>query len=396
MKTYNILDFGAKNGEKSTAAIQQAIDECYHHGGGKVVVENGTFIIGTLFLKSNVTLAIEAGATLLASSDVEDYPEFECNWNTYEAPRHTAKCLIYIGDCENTSIIGQGRIDCNGKAFCAENPNPWQGVDDPHVAKRLIRTTNLVPARMIFVMNSKNVTLQDFTMTEMAGGWGSWINHCEYVMISRLKMYCNPYYPNADGIHINCCKDVFVTDCAIHSGDDCIIVRANTNTLHDEDIPCENVIIKGCSLSSYCNAVRIGWRNDGEIKNCVFSDLVITNSRDALTIELPAESAPSDIGRNVTRIENISFNNVVIDSTDRYPVNISVFDDNDAEYIKNIRFCGITSRSSRFPLLMGRADMRIENITFSDCRFQVTDMAERGFQVRYAKNLKLDVTVESE
>ena len=395
MKTCSILEFGAKSGEKSTAAIQKAIDECFRHGGGTVVVENGTFITGTLFLNSNVTLEIAAGATLLASPDTDDYPEFEWEWNREDAPRHTVKCLIYIGKCENVSIIGAGSIECNGKSFCAENPNPWKGDDDPHVEKRMIRTTILLPARMIFVMNSKNVTLRDFTMTDIAGGWATWINHCEYVMINRLKIYCHPYYPNADGVHINCCRDVFVTDCAIHTGDDCVIVRANTNTLN-EDVPCENIIVKGCSLSSYCNAVRVGWRNDGEIKNCVFSDLVITNSRDALTIELPRESSPSDIGRNVTRIENICFSNVVIDSTDRYPVNISVFAGNEAEYIRSIKFCGIVSRSSRFPLLLGREDMKLENITFSDCSFRVTDAAEQRFQIRNVRNLKLNIDVETD
>lgn len=389
MKQYNIVDFGAQSGKKSTEAIQNAIDKCYDNGGGRVVVENGEFITGTLFLKSNVSLDIKAGAKILASSDTDDYPDFKCDWNTKDAPRNTAKCLIYIGDCENTSITGHGVIDCNAKSFCTENDNPIKDENDPHVEKRLKRTTTLGPARMVFIMNSKNITLQDFTMTELAGGWGTWINNSEYVMINRIKIYCDPYYPNADGIHINCSRDVFVSDCAVHSGDDCIIVRANTNTLN-EDVSCENIIIKGCSLSSYCNAVRIGWMNDGEIKNCLFSDLVITNSRDALTIEMPPDSVPSDTGRNVTRIENIRFNNIVIDSTDRYPVNISVFNNNNIEYLRNISFSGITSRSSRFPIMFGRKDIYLENITFNDCNFTVTDNAEKGFKVRYVKNLKIN------
>ncbi len=398
MKEYDITGFGAVSDVNvvSTVSIQKAIDECELHGGGTVVVRNGTYVTGTLYLKSNIELRIEAGAVLLASADVNDYPELDCGWDISEAPRRTAKCLIYIGNCENTAITGLGTINCNGKNFCEPNPKAWIDENDPHVQKRLRRTTNLVPARMIFAMNSRNITFKDFTMIEMAGGWGSWINHCEYVNINRIKMYCHPYYPNADGIHINCSKDVFVTDCAIHSGDDCIIVRANTNTLHDEDIPCENVLIKGCSLSSYCNAVRIGWRNDGAIKNCVFSDLIITNSRDALTIEMPFDAVPSDTGRNITRIENISFTNIVIDSTDRYPVHIAACDGNHVDYIKNIKFCGISSKSSRYPLLQGRKDMHLENISFHACRFMVTDMAEKGFHVRYVKNLRISADFDAE
>lgn len=232
----------------STIPIQAAIDECSLNGGGRVIIERGTFEIGTLFLKSNVILEICGGAKLLASADTDNYPDFECDWDKNEAPRRTAKCLIYIGNCENVEITGRGELDCNGQMFCGVNPNPVFSDDDPHVGKRMIRTTDLVPARMIFAMKSKNIVFRDFTMKEMAGGWGAWINCCEYVHFDNIKMYCNPYYPNADGIHINCSKDIFVSNCAIQSGDDSLIVRANTNTLKDKDIACENVVVKGCTL----------------------------------------------------------------------------------------------------------------------------------------------------
>ena len=63
-KKYNIKDFGAKDNTLSTKQIQAAIDECVSNGGGTVVIENGTYITGTIFMKSNVHLYIEAGAKI--------------------------------------------------------------------------------------------------------------------------------------------------------------------------------------------------------------------------------------------------------------------------------------------------------------------------------------------
>ena len=393
MKEYNIIDFGAKTNQLSTSAIQSAIDKCYLEGGGSVVISNGTYISGTIFMKSNVHLRIEAGAKIFMSGSIEDFPDFQCEWDVKTAPRYTARCLIYVGNCENVSITGLGQIDCNAKAYCEVNPNPSTSDSDPFLCKRMKRklSDENTPGRMIFVMKSKNVTLSDFTMTEMAGGWGIWVNGSEYVNINNLKLYCNPNYPNSDGIHINSSKDVFVIGCAIHSGDDAVIIRSNTNTL-EEDIPCENIIVKGCSLSSNCQAIRIGWIGDGLIRNCVLSDLVITNSRDAITILLPPYSVPADLGKNTTRIERLSFNNILIDNTHRYPINmvISESEITKCDYIKNIQFNNINSKTNYAPRLMGRKDVYLEDITFNNCRFDVNEKADAGFDVRYVKNLKIN------
>lgn len=80
MKEYDITGFGSVSDVNvvSTVSIQKAIDECELHAGGTVVVRNGTYVTGTLYLKINIELRIEAGAVLLASADVNDYPELGC------------------------------------------------------------------------------------------------------------------------------------------------------------------------------------------------------------------------------------------------------------------------------------------------------------------------------
>ena len=76
---FDVRDFGAKGDgvTLNTVAIQKAIDACAEQGGGRVLVENGTYMTGTVILYSNVNLHIEANAVLLGSPDCADYPERE-------------------------------------------------------------------------------------------------------------------------------------------------------------------------------------------------------------------------------------------------------------------------------------------------------------------------------
>ena len=366
MKTFHIKDFGAAGDGKTvcTESIQKAIDECAKTGG-TVLIEGGTFVTGTLFMRSNTELHIAANASLKASENGDDFPDFDCpQWNVKAAPRSSARCLIYFGYIENASITGFGTIDCSGGNYCSPVKD-----ENGKIIKYERNTLNL-PARMVFIMGCRNIAIENVTMKEMAGGWGYWINNSEFVTVSKAKLICNPKYPNADGIHINCSSDVLVEGCFIHSGDDSIIIRANTNTLKEKR-PCERVVVKGCTLSSNCQAVRIGWRNDGEIKNCTLSDLVITNSMIGIVAEMPDHSSPTDIGENKTVIKNITVNNVVFDDIQYAPIRVIIHPENMVGEISNLRFSNIISESGDYPEVWGREDAILNEIYFSDCKFTV-------------------------
>lgn len=373
MKEFDVRYYGAVGDgiTLNTRAIQDAIDTCGQQGGGKVIVSDGVYVTGTIHMRSYVELCIEGNAVLKASKDSDDYPDFECKeWNTKAAPRSSAKCLIYFGYIQNASLTGLGKIDCSGSSFC----DPVYGENGELL--RYERNTLNLPARMVFIMGCTNIKVEDITMEEMAGGWGYWVNNSQYVTFAKAKLYCNPYYPNADGIHINCSCDVLVDSCVVHSGDDSIIIRANTNTLKEKRV-CERIIVKGCILSSNCQAVRIAWRNDGMIKNCVISDIVVTDSKVGIVIELPDHSSPTDLGDNFTRVENINISNVVFDRVEESPVKVIVYPDNLYGKIKNIRFSEITSTSGQYPLVIGRPDAVLEEIYFDNCKFIVNQNNEQ-------------------
>ena len=110
----DVRDYGASgNGKtKDTQAIQKAIDACAQKGAGVVYFPPGSYLIGTITLKSNLTLHLEAGATLLASPERRGLPSARRPKPT--SPRSTGSALIYGEGLENVTITGLGTIDGQG------------------------------------------------------------------------------------------------------------------------------------------------------------------------------------------------------------------------------------------------------------------------------------------
>ena len=108
---FDIRVFGAIAGgdAPSTGAIQAAIDACTTSSGGTVLVPAGTFITGTLYLRSNVCLRLDGGAVLLGSPHIADYTT-DTDRTMYNEP-YMNRCLIFARDAENISIEGMGTID---------------------------------------------------------------------------------------------------------------------------------------------------------------------------------------------------------------------------------------------------------------------------------------------
>ncbi|MGN1052091.1 MAG: glycoside hydrolase family 28 protein, partial [Candidatus Scatosoma sp.] len=298
---YDVRDFGAKgDGETvNTSAIQNAIQKCHIDGGGRVLISGGIYKSGSITLKSNVELFIDKGAVLLGSENVEDYPEHadmaHAVW--YKLPRKSSSCFIFADECENIGIAGEGTIDCNGEKFveyCGKKGWPYK--------RKSLKT----PPRVVFFAGCKNVTVKNVTMVNQPAGWGYWLHDCDDAVFEKLTIRSDLEYPNNDGIHINCSRNVSVTDCDISCGDDCVAVRANSVSLAGGKA-CENIRVKNCRFTSYSGGVRIGWMNDGAIRNCKFSDIIMTDTTVGVSIMLPyiAPEDSNDFGVENTLIEDI-------------------------------------------------------------------------------------------
>ena len=411
-----VKDYGAKGDGVTldTAAIQAAIDDCTAHGGGQVILEGGKFLCGRITLKDGVDLHLERDAMLLASTNYLDFPEIESTvWRTEYAVRFNRRCFIYAEACRDIAITGRGVIDCQGHAYVtpmteeqiANRPHMsyWQTPaplpDDfvpldipvnmvgtyPHNVDP--RKTSLAPARVVFFVECQNILVEDVTMQNQYGGWSYWICKCKNVHFDRADIRAAVDVPNNDGIHINCCTDVTISNCNITSGDDCVVIRALSTPLHEPAV-CEKICVTNCNMTSHTNGVRIGYIDDGVMRNMTFSNLNITESVTGICMRLPGNTAPlrmSDQGIEATLIENLSFSNITIDRGYMYPVRVEIAENNKCTGIRNIYFSGIHAFTCRMPMVKGRADCHAQNIHFTDCHF--TQIRYEDIPTKFAKRM---------
>lgn len=266
-KIYNVVDFGAKgDGETlNTKAIQKAIEKVARNGGGTIFFPAGTYISGTLFMKNNITLHLEAGSILEGSKQLSDYPVTKSKIRSY-TDNYTNKSLIYAEENENISIIGRGTIDGNGADFKVDhliNDDGVRAKDDFAFYK-----TRPFLIRMI---NCKNIQIRDITILNSP----MWVQHyllCENVYIDGITVESRVNHNN-DGIDIDGCNKVRISNCDINSGDDAIVLKSTL------DSPCQNITVSNCVLSSACNAFKLGTESSGGFRNIIFSSSTIYNTR---------------------------------------------------------------------------------------------------------------------
>ncbi len=373
-RDFDVTQFGAvPDGKTNNAqAIQNAIDACSAAGGGRVILSGGTYLSGTIAMKDNVELHLTADAVLLGSDNCDDYPEIP--WKhvvTEKLPRYRGTCLIRGDECRNIAITGFGTIDGNGTSFVV--PIPGASPDSPTQFKRIDAPT---PPRVVMFAGCSNIRISGITMTNQPAGWSFWLTDCDYGTFDDVKVLADLRYPNSDGIHINSSRNIRIANCTIRTGDDSIIVRANNSALKENKI-CENVTVTNCSLTSHAAGIRIGWINDGTIRDCTFSNLVMSECNNGISFCLPGPSnciAPSDVGREATLIEHLSFQNIVMNRTLWCPVNMHIDRNREVKCagIHHIYFHGLHAKSRQMPLMIGRKDVEICDVEFQGCSFEVS------------------------
>ena len=372
---FNPRDFGAKGDgvTKDTAAIQRTLDACVKAGGGRVIITNGTYLTAPIVLGGNVELHLAKGATLLGSADLSDYPDRTVEGLVNEwMPRARNTSLVFAAHARNVSITGEGTIDANGRRFVVRKQDPnWKGWE--YVRK--VDTTKSMP-RVVFFYDCRGVRVTDVTLTNGPAGWSYWVHDCDDVLFDRCKVKVNVAYPNNDGIHINSSRDVIVRNCDLETGDDSIIVRANNHSLAKAENPvCERVVVSNCVLRSWSSGIRIGWANDGEIRNCVFRDLVMRDTTVGITLVLPIAGGWNryDYGREATSIHDLLFENIEMREVYGRPIYSSIESADKGTRcagIRDITFRNVRARALELPLWQGRADVLTRGIVYDNCRFE--------------------------
>ncbi len=351
LSVYNITSFGAAGDGKTNdaAAIQRAVDECSRKGGGTVYVPAGSFLTGTILLRSNITLYISPGATLWGSRNLKDFQ-----------PPH----LIYAKDAQNVTIEGGGSVDGNGDAF-------WE--PDFRPKKR--------PADYIEFDNCRHVRIEDLHLRNLPG-WGIRPSQCDDVVIRGISIINDMRSPNTDGIDPDSSRNVMISDCYIETGDDAICLKSANPAARGrgpEALPTENVTVTNCVLTSDDSAIKLGTGSYGGFRNCTFSNCVISGSRYGLAMFIK-DGGP---------VEGIAFSNITIDTSVahynkvtnsnrqwiEYPIIVDLekrTPESRVSRVRDVLFSNIRIQSKGRVLVAGMPEQKLENIRLDGVSMRVT------------------------
>ena len=372
----SVGSYGAKPDGKTlnTKAINEAVRACSISGGGSVVFPPGVFLSGSIELLSNVTLELEAGAVLVGSTNLGDYAaETGPNGEPSRAGLLTAR------NANNIAITGRGVIEGNGMFFVDPNKvkvieegsdydkkytrqgedfmNPKYGTEDGPLEPK-DRPNNLIR-----FFNCTNILISGVTI-QNSPIWTVHFVRCERVNITGVSI--NSFgsgrrVPNDDGIDLTDTRIVHISDCDIEDGDDGIVVLGG-----------ERITVANCTLSSRSAAVRVGFAG-GEIRDCVFANLVIFDSNRGLAVNV----------RGAGSIENVLFSDIVIQTrlvTGHWwgkgePIQVSARPwnprVNQIGHIKNVRFHNITAEGPSGIIVYGCEQSVIKDLLFQDVRVRI-------------------------
>jgi len=275
---YDLRDYGARGDGSTldTAAVQAAIDSCAKDNGGTVLVPAGDFVIGTVELKSNVTLYLAPGGRLLGSGNPDHYSA-----GKGVPPGNGNMVMLYAVNAENIAIEGQGTIDGQGgKFYTGKGDNTGPGGNAAQGYRER-------PHLLIFY-RCRNLLVRDAFLTRSAYHCMR-VLECKYVRLEGVRIH-NRVNLNNDGFHLNSNEYVNITNCNIACQDDaCALFGSN-----------RFVTISNCTFSTRWSVFRFGGGSSGNItvSNCVIYETYGC----PIKIRVSAGS----------RIENVSFSNLVM------------------------------------------------------------------------------------
>lgn len=305
----NLKDFGAIGDGSSlcTESFGKAVKALSAKGGGKLVVPQGVWFTGPITLESNINLHLEKGAVILFSPDPSLYPFIDTSFEGLD----TRRCQSPISghNLTNVAITGQGCIDGNGeywrplkkqkvtdaqwKAITSrggayKRPDYWFPTEGALKADELAAGMNVplgsfTPAQwdemrvylrpvMISLVSCKNVWLNG-VIFQNSPAWNIHPLMCENVLIEDVLVRNPAYAQNGDGLDLESCKNALIVNSTFDVGDDGICIKSGKNADgRKRGIPCENVIVDGCTVFKGHGGFVVGSEMSGGVKNIKVSD----------------------------------------------------------------------------------------------------------------------------
>lgn len=361
---FNIVDFGAKESNVDNAIyIQKAIDKA-NKNNGIVTVPKGIYLTSTIFLKDNISLFLEEGATLKAVDDISSFDlskrkvEKNLDVPTYENCDYdgTPKLFfIYGKHLHNVTISGKGKIDGNEEIF--------YGYQD-----RYFIDGSFYPRMpLLFLEDIEKLEIKDVTLTHSAF-WTVHMVGCKNVYIHNLTIRNNLKLANCDGIDPDHCQYVRITNCDIECADDAIVFKNTKANRKYGD--CHDIEVTDCKLKTTSGAIKFGTESFDDFYNINIKDITINDSNRGITLQL----------RDPGNIYDCSFKNITM-STRVFakpyywgygePICITALNRNEnqkAGKIHNLAFKNIDIDSENGILIYGENSFSISDIYFKNIK----------------------------
>lgn len=286
LEQFNIQEFGAdpNDQEATSKAIASAISKANSQGGGTVIIPAGEWPTGKIHFKSNVNLHLEKGATLLFSSNPEDYlPAVQSTWEGMECFNYSP--LIYAFECENVAITGEGELKAKMDVW-----EVWFARPEAHMQA----------LKKLYTMASENVPVQD---RQMVGNDANFrpqfiqFNRCKNVLLEGVTITNSPFWVihpflskdiiirgvkvfahghNNDGVDPEMSQNILVEDCIFDQGDDAIAVKSGRNQdAWRLNTPTKNLVIRDCLIKNGHQLLAIGSELSGGVENVYMENCAV-------------------------------------------------------------------------------------------------------------------------
>jgi len=399
---FNVRGYGAtgKKTDDAQAAIQRAVDACAKAGGGTVYLPPGEYTSGTIHLRSHVRFYVESGATLFAAQ--------------YDAA-YDKSTLLYAEDVENISIEGRGTID--GQAEYEWRLNDFNDAyirDNQLLAEKLgkplmrsfpkdLHTRKIYP-HMVLLLRSKDVRIAGLSFLD-SPSWTINPYACERLTIDGVYIRTSLKYGVwADGIDPDGCKDVRIANSTIETGDDAIVFYSSN--LWGPPLPCENITITNCRLSSASSALKFCDGNMNSVRNVTVDNCVITGSNRGIAFMV------YDGGY----VENVVLSNLIV-NTQRFdwfwwgngdPLYFTIQRRSESQglppkpgeppagSIRNVIVRNVIAHGEGSCLVLGHPQSWLQNISLENIKLFLStdpeaayDRTVNAMQFRYARNIKV-------
>jgi len=365
----------------NTPIIQKAIDQLATNGGGTLVIPQGEFLTGAIFLRPGVNLHLDAGAVLKGSTNIEDYPTMETRIEGHTQVWRPA--LVNAKNADHLRITGEGTIQGGGKPF-------WDAFWERRMSNHLTQNLDVERPRNVFIQDSKDVQISGISLRD-SGFWNVHLYRCQQVLVDKLDIRAPVRSPSTDGIDVDSCQDVTIRGCYISVNDDNIVLKGDKgpSAMEDKDSPpVAHIRISDCTFGLGNAGLTVG-SEATRVRDVVMENCRLTGAEVNWVLKLKLRPDTPQI------YEDITVRNITVDNPAARLVSIEAWNQfidlhnqpAPDQLVDRVTLANITGTLNSFGRIGGPPKSTVQNVTLQNIDIKLSQPA---VVIKQVKNLKLD------